>query len=1098
VIEVKGDVQKSGQGLPHGGLPVAFDVQQQESPAAGPGELAAEGAGAAGRLIHGIDLGGADPGAERALDPPAFVQEAAEVGQVAPCGQDAQAFFHHAGHFRQFRFLPGNVLELLGDDVGGYPGETGEEQQQGILEFRQAVGGQGYGLDHDGVVGGKADAIQAAESGRHLVLRANAVAAALALDVDGLFRQLHFGTAFAAQGVEGVKQADRERGTGAETGHLGKITVVVDFDAVADAEFAQAFADGGVPDVLDALDVFDDGIDNPGFVFEEGREPAAGEIAVAGDGGGKHGPAVPAVPGGIIGAAAEKRDPVGRARNDHARVRMDGGWCEKWFINQLQLRIVGGGEVEMKQIWRMLGTMVWLGAAAGCGPHPAGEGVTVASLAERLADPLWLARLDQPDTRLHSSYDRTGGNNDYGTFLRDSSTPGWKVLADLKGPGYVSRVWFTGAKDGQPHRFRFFFDGEQTPRLAGDIKELFGGQFAPFLAPLAEYNNYCWYSFVPMPYSKNLRIECEQGPPEDSGAPRKVYYQVAESALPRGTPVETFAWPLPERDLAALEKARGVWQTNRLPPAGELRESDLAEGQERIRIAGPGVIRRLEFEPQWDRIPEESRDAILRDWLVAIRYDGSTNDSVKVPLGDLCGLPWRRVRTQSLYFGMTGNALFCAFPMPFAESVEIRLEAGKISPVPVKIRAWMAARPEASAGRLGYFHAGWWRTTPNDVGRPHPILRVKGRGKFVGCLLSVVTLDGSYWALEGDESIRKDKEKSPGWRGTGLEDYFNGGWYYQNVMAGPTHGLLVKEPFRTVQYRVHAMDPSRFDRSLDMAFERGPDHASRAYFESISWYYLDQPQAADTVRLQPENRGMPPDPRLDAAVVMTALWNHERMGDWQGARDELAARLRRHGMNYPPPARRMLEFRLAMLDEKLGGPDPLPRFLADADEAVRAAAQLLQRQRSDGAALAVMYANLPARLYLDGREVLQAGHPERSPAAVFDLAPGKHQLAIQAPRQRYPDWILAALRGRDWFVGTDPSWKFAFNPPGDWALPDYDDADWPELGGTGVKGPPEEPYIWVEPDPFLGMQSQAIGIRPTRDWPAQGGTIVLRKSFVVP
>ena len=290
----------------------------------------------------------------------------------------------------------------------------------------------------------------------------------------------------------------------------------------------------------------------------------------------------------------------------------------------------------------------------------------------------------------------------------------------------MSRVWFTGAKDGQPHRFRFFFDGEQTPRLAGDIKELFGGQFAPFLAPLAEYNNYCWYSFVPMPYSKNLRIECEQGPPEDSGAPRKVYYQVAESALPRGTPVETFAWPLPERDLAALEKARGVWQTNRLPPAGELRESDLAEGQERIRIAGPGVIRRLEFEPQWDRIPEESRDAILRDWLVAIRYDGSTNDSVKVPLGDLCGLPWRRVRTQSLYFGMTGNALICAFPMPIAETEEIRLEAGKISPVPVKIRAWMAARPEASAGRLGYFHAGWWRTTPNDVGRPHPILRVKG------------------------------------------------------------------------------------------------------------------------------------------------------------------------------------------------------------------------------------------------------------------------------------------------------------------------------------------------------------------------------------
>ena len=109
----------------------------------------------------------------------------------------------------------------------------------------------------------------------------------------------------------------------------------------------------------------------------------------------------------------------------------------------------------MKQIWRVVWMAVLWVAAAGCGERPAGEAVTVALLAERLADPLELARLDRPGTEMHSSYDRTGGNNDYGTFLRDSQTPGWKVLADLKGPGYVSRVWFTGAKDGYPHRFRF-------------------------------------------------------------------------------------------------------------------------------------------------------------------------------------------------------------------------------------------------------------------------------------------------------------------------------------------------------------------------------------------------------------------------------------------------------------------------------------------------------------------------------------------------------------------------------------------------------------------------------------------------------------------
>ena len=753
----------------------------------------------------------------------------------------------------------------------------------------------------------------------------------------------------------------------------------------------------------------------------------------------------------------------------------------------------------MKQIWQILGVLVIGGAVAGCGRAPEGPPVTVATLAERLVDPLWLARMDQPDTKLHSSYDRTGGNNDYGTFLRDSQTPGWKVLVDLKGPGYVSRVWFTGAKDGYPHHFRFYFDGETTPRLEGDIKELFSGTMAPFIAPLAEYRNYCWYSFVPLPYQKSLRIECEAGPPEDNGAPRKVYYQISESKLPRRTTVETFAWPLPARDVTALDQAQTIWAANRLPEVGEKQVFTLTDWKNSARIDGPAVIRRIEFEPDWAQIPEDRRDAVLRDWRVVIRYDGATNDSVNVPLGDLCGMPWRRVRAESLYFGMEENSLFCAFPMPIAQSAEIRLVAGRISSVPVTVRVWVQPRDESPIGQLGYFHANWRRTTPNDVGRPHLILSVKGRGKFVGCLLSVVALDGSYWVLEGDESIRKDREKTPGWLGTGLEDYFNGGWYYQNVMAGPTHGLFVKEPFRTVQYRVHPMDPTLFLESLNMEFERGPDQASQAFFESVGWYYMDRPQTADTMRLRAEDRVAPQDLRLDMGVVMTAIWNHERLGDWQGARDELALRLQRHGAQYPPGVRQMLELRLALLEEKLGGPNPLPDFLQDADANVRAAAERIHRHREEGLALGVFYANMPAKLFIDGREVMQAGSPERVEAAVLDLPPGRHVLAIQAPRQRYPDWVLLALRGKEWFAGTEPlTWTYAFDPPGDWAAVDFDDSAWLVLGGTGVKGPPEEPFVWVEPEPYLGMVSHALGIRPGGDWPVNGRTVVYRKHLTVP
>ncbi len=283
-----------------------------------------------------------------------------------------------------------------------------------------------------------------------------------------------------------------------------------------------------------------------------------------------------------------------------------------------------------------------------------------------------------------------------------------------------------------------------------------------------------------------------------------------------------------------------------------------------------------------------------------------------------------------------------------------------------------------------------------------------------------------------------------------------------------------------------------------MEFERGPEQTSPAFFESVGCIYLDRPQTADTMRLRSDDRAAPQDLRLDPAITMTALWNHERFGDWQGERDELARRLRRYGDRYPPETRRMLEFRLALLDEKLGGPDPLPAFAADVDEGIKTAAEMLRRQRDEGAALAVFYANMPARLFIDGREVMRAGQPERPAAAVFDLTPGRHLVASETGRQRYPDWMQLAMAGRDWFFGTDPSWVFAFNPEGNWAAPEYDDSGWTPVGGTGVKGPPEEPHVWVEPDPFLGMQSRALGIRPSRDWPPEGGRVVYRKELVVP
>src|SRR5215207_2857080 len=70
-----------------------------------------------------------------------------------------------------------------------------------------------------------------------------------------------------------------------------------------------------------------------------------------------------------------------------------------------------------------------------------------------------------------SSYDRTGGNDDgfSGKYSFVARVPGGLVLADLKGPGVVYRIW-TPTPNDRP--LEFYFDGEASPRIAVPFVDL--------------------------------------------------------------------------------------------------------------------------------------------------------------------------------------------------------------------------------------------------------------------------------------------------------------------------------------------------------------------------------------------------------------------------------------------------------------------------------------------------------------------------------------------------------------------------------------------------------------------------------------------------
>ncbi len=753
----------------------------------------------------------------------------------------------------------------------------------------------------------------------------------------------------------------------------------------------------------------------------------------------------------------------------------------------------------MKRFLSAAVAVVCLAMLSGCG-GPSGPALTFSGFLSDLTNSVSIARLDVPGTEIITSYDPAGSNDDFNHYLRKGPA-GWIVLADLKGPGCLTRFWFTGADDGR-HRIRFFFDGEREARLDVTLDDLTGG-LDPFQMPLAAYENYCWYSFVPMPYRKRLVIMAQEGATREGGWPR-IFYQVNYTPLAPDRNVRSFALPLSAEEQAGVEAVRKAWgflRTQGLPRTSpNARKAVVVEpGQTQALdpVTGPAVIRELWVGAGLEALPPADRERVLRDVVMRIAWDGAAAPSVEVPLGDFFGSVWRRTRYESMYFGMDGDTFISRFPMPFRSSAVISFENQGRSPVPLDVTVgWEPL--EAWDEGWGYFHAAWSRSAPTDAGRPHAILRTKGRGRYAGCNLGVVSLDRTWWILEGDEVMHRDGEILPRWHGTGLEDYFNGGWYYQNVLPRPLHGLAWKNFFRIVQYRLHLVEPVLFDASFDMTFERGPDHASRGWMESTAYYYLDAPAAAPFRAGAAAGREPPRDP-LEEATLMVDLLNYERFGDYRGARDWIDVFL---GTYREFPFAELLRLRQIAYAEKLDGyaaTKPLyEKFIAQTTNAAaeQQARLLVWFNEDPSRGIASLWSTAPGRLFLDGKDVARTDKPERAAFAGVAAGRGTHAIAAQAGWKTYPSWIQVGLRLHGTTIVSRTDWRYKMNPGAGWAEAGFDDGAWGTTGGTGVKGPPEEPYIWVEPNAFVDLQSLPTGIRPRDDeWPSRQSTVVFRHKF---
>ena len=272
-------------------------------------------------------------------------------------------------------------------------------------------------------------------------------------------------------------------------------------------------------------------------------------------------------------------------------------------------------------------------------------------------------------------------------------------------------------------------------------------------------------------------------------------------------------------------------------------------------IEGPGAIQQIWMTPSghW-------RFAILR-----IYWDGETEPSVEVPVGDFFACGWGEyAQVSSIPVCVNpGSALNCYWVMPFKKSCKITMENldEKRMTLYYQINYTLTDVPDDVA----YFHAQFRRQNPLPYKQVYTILDgVKGWGHYVGTYICWGVNNNGWWG-EGEIKFYIDgDEKFPTICGTGTEDYFCGSYGFINPETNqyqeyttPWAGMpqvirpdgVERANTRFGLYRWHVMDPIRFEKDLRVTIQALGWRSGGRYLplqddiSSVAFWYQREPHA---------------------------------------------------------------------------------------------------------------------------------------------------------------------------------------------------------------------------------------------------------------
>ena len=174
-----------------------------------------------------------------------------------------------------------------------------------------------------------------------------------------------------------------------------------------------------------------------------------------------------------------------------------------------------------------------------------------------------------------SSYDRTGGNDDFYKLAAGVTI----TLLDDSGPGIITHIWITIASPEQYHLkklvLRMYWDGEATPSVEAPIGDFFGlglGDYFLFESvPLSVASDKALNSFFPMPFRKRARITVTN---EGSEGVDAFYFNIDYQALHKDLAADTMYFHAQYRQATPAKGWTNQWQSNDAPTVNAKKNLD--------------------------------------------------------------------------------------------------------------------------------------------------------------------------------------------------------------------------------------------------------------------------------------------------------------------------------------------------------------------------------------------------------------------------------------------------------------------------------------------------------------------------------------------